>query len=916
MATDDVVHETDDVTSSLVEGSIEGIDAQELEDWFESLEDVIHRYGPEKTKQLLVHLREHAYHRGVMMPFSATTPYINTIPVSEQPRYPGNLEIERNIKSIIRWNAMAMVVRANKKTEKHGAVGGHISTYASAATLYEVAYNHFFHGRTDNHTGDMVYFQGHASPGMYARAFLEGRIDENHLENFRQEVPRGTGLSSYPHPWLMENFWQFPTVSMGLGPICSIYHARFLRYMEHRGLLDTSKSRVWAFLGDGEIDEPESLGAITLASRENLDNLTWVVNCNLQRLDGPVRGNGKIIQELEGAFRGAGWNCIKVVWGGDWDPLFARDYNGKLVKRMGDIIDGQYQKYSVSPGDYIRQHFFGDDPELQALVDHLTDDQLEKLRRGGHDPEKVFAAFKAATEHHHGPTVILAKTIKGYGLGEAGEGRNVAHNTKKMNLEELKQFRRRFSIPISEESVEKMPFYRPADDSEEMVYLKAKRDQLGGAVPSRQPTAERLKVPALSDKSFARQLRGTEGKGEASTTMAYGAIIQGLMKDKIIGKRIVPIIPDEARTFGMESMFSSFGIYSSKGQQYEPVDRINGSLMYYKEAKDGQILEEGINEAGAISSFIAAGTAYSNLGMNMIPFYIYYSMFGFQRVGDLVWCAADSRVKGFLVGGTSGRTTLNGEGLQHEDGHSHLIATTVPQLVAYDPAFAYELCVIIQNGLERMYTNGEEIFYYLSVYNENYEMPPMPEGDHVINGILKGMYPFHSTESGPGQEHRPQLFGSGTIMNEVLRAQQILKEKYNIGTDVWSITSYSELCRDSMDADRWNLLHPTEAPRQSFLMQQLADRHGPFISASDNVRLVADQVRQWIPGKYTVLGTDGFGRSDTRPVLRRHFEIDAECTAYATLQALSEYDAFEVSKLPQALKDLGIDPDKINPRTA
>jgi len=916
MATDEAVNKMDEVAKTAVEGSLEGIDPLELEEWFDSLEDVIHRYGPEKTKQLLLHLRERAYHRGVMMPFSATTPYINTIPVSEQPRYPGNLEIERNIKSIIRWNAMAMVVRANKKTENAGAVGGHISTYASAATLYEVAYNHFFRGRTADHPGDMVYFQGHASPGMYSRAFVEGRISEDLLENFRQEVPRGTGLSSYPHPWLMEHFWQFPTVSMGLGPICSIYHARFLRYMQHRGLLDTSKSKVWAFLGDGEIDEPESLGAITLASRENLDNLIWVVNCNLQRLDGPVRGNGKVIQELEGAFRGAGWNCIKVIWGGDWDPLLSRDFSGKLVKRMGDIIDGQYQKYSVSPGDYIREHFFGDDPELQALVDHLTDDQLEKLRRGGHDPEKVFAAYQAAVEHHNGPTVILAKTIKGYGLGEAGEGRNVAHNTKKMNLEELKQFRKRFSIPISEESVEKMPFYKPAEDSEEMVYLKAKREQLGGAVPSREPTAERLDVPRLDDRLFARQLRGTEGKGAASTTMAYASVIQGLMKHKGIGQRIVPIIPDEARTFGMDPMFSAFGIYSSKGQLYEPVDRINGSLMYYKEAKDGQILEEGITEAGAMSSFIAAGTAYSNLGINMIPFYIYYSMFGFQRVGDLIWCAADSRVKGFMIGGTSGRTTLNGEGLQHEDGHSHLFATTVPQLVAYDPAFAYELCVIIQNGLQRMYADGEEIFYYLSVYNENYEMPAMPEGEHVVPGILKGMYQFKSTESGAGQEHRPQLFGSGTILNEVLRAQEILKEKFDIGTDVWSVTSYSELCRHSMDAERWNLLHPNEAPRQSHLMQQLDGKHGPFIATSDNVRLVADQIRQWIPGKYTVLGTDGFGRSDTRPVLRRHFEVDAECTAYAALQALSEYDAFDAAKLPQVLADLGIDADKVNPRTA
>lgn len=897
-----------------VEGLIEGIDSVELEEWYQSLEDVLHRYGPEKTQQLLIRLRERAYHRGVMMPFSATTPYINTIPVAEQPRYPGNIDLERRIKSIIRWNAMAMVVRANKKTADGGAVGGHISTFASSATLYEVGYNHFFHARTEDHTGDLVYFQGHASPGMYSRAFMEGRLTEDHLEHFRQENVRGQGLSSYPHPWLMPDFWQFPTVSMGLGPICSIYHARFLRYMQHRGLLDTSKSKVWAFLGDGEIDEPESLGAITLASRENLDNLVWVVNCNLQRLDGPVRGNGKIIQELEGAFRGAGWNCIKVVWGGDWDSMLASDYNGKLVKRMGEVIDGQYQKYVVAGGKYIRDHFF-DDPELKDMVDHLTDQQLEKLKRGGHDPEKVFAAYDAAVHHKGAPTVILAKTIKGYGLGEAGEGRNVAHNTKKMNNEELHQFRTRFNIPIADEDVDKMPFYRPAPDSEEMAYLQARREQLGGYIPARKPTEERLDVPPLEDKAFKRQLGGTEGKGAVSTTQAYGAILQGLMRNKVLGERIVPIIPDEARTFGMESFFSSFGIYSSKGQLYEPVDRVDGALMYYKEAKDGQVLEEGINEAGAMSSFIAAGTAYSNLGMNMIPFYVYYSMFGFQRVGDLIWCAADSRSKGFLVGGTSGRTTLNGEGLQHEDGHSHVMAATVPTIVAYDPAYAYELAVIIQDGLRRMYSDGEEIFYYISVYNENYEMPPMPEAD-ITEGILRGMYMYNSTESGGGQKKRPQLFGSGTILNEVLRAQQLLKEKYDIGTDVWSVTSYSELCRDSMSMDRWNMLHPTAEHKQSYLQQQLSGVDGPFVAASDNIRMVPDQIRKWVPGSYTVLGTDGFGRSDTRPVLRRHFEIDAECTAFATLSALADEGEFESAKLVDALKALGIDPEKVEPRTA
>ncbi|QDU39326.1 Pyruvate dehydrogenase E1 component [Maioricimonas rarisocia] len=894
----------------VVDGSVHGIDPLELEEWYESLEDVLHRYGAERTQQLLVQLQERAYHRGVMIPFHATTPYINSIHVGDQPRYPGNLEIERRIKSIIRWNAMAMVVRANTATN----VGGHISTFASSATLYEVAFNHFFHARTKDHPGDMVYFQGHASPGMYSRAFVEGRLDEERLKNFRQEVPRGSGLSSYPHPWLMEDFWQFPTVSMGLGPICSIYHARFLRYLQHRGLIDTSQSHVWCFVGDGEVDEPETLGALTLAARENLDNLIWVVNCNLQRLDGPVRGNGKIIQELEGAFRGAGWNCLKVIWGRDWDSLLAHDVNGKLVKRMGEIVDGQFQKYSVSDGAYIREHFFGADPELAEMVDHLSDEQLRKMRRGGHEPEKVYAAFKAAHEHTGAPTVILAKTIKGYGLGEAGEGRNIAHNQKKINLEELRQFRDRFNIPIADDQLESMPFYRPPADSEEMVYLHQRREQLGGFVPERRPTDETLDIPALEDKSFARQMRGTGDKGTASTTQAYSAILMGLMKTKTLGERIVPIIPDEARTFGMEGFFSSFGIYSSKGQQYEPVDR--DQMMYYKEAKDGQVLEEGINEAGAMSSFIAAGTAYANLGIQMVPFYIYYSMFGFQRVGDLIWCAADSRVKGFLVGGTSGRTTLNGEGLQHEDGHSQLVATTVPNLVAYDPAFAYELAIIMQDGLRRMYVDNECIFYYLSVYNEQYEMPAMPEREGIVEGVLKGMYRLTDTPSGDGQQVRPQLFGSGTILPQVLKAQTMLQERYGIGTDVWSVTSYSELCREAMKTSRWNRLHPDQEQKKSYLEQSLSGIDGPFIAASDNVRLVPDQIREWIPGDYVVLGTDGFGRSDTREVLRRHFEIDPECTVYATLHALAEQGQFDKARLPQVLEELGIDPEKINPLIA
>jgi pyruvate dehydrogenase E1 component len=900
-----------------VDGARQGIDPSELNDWFESLEDVLHRYGPERTQQLLVNLSERAYLRGVMMPFSATTPYINTINVEDQPRYPGNREIERRIKSIIRWNALAMVLRANKKTADGGSVGGHISTYASSATLYEIGFNHFFHAKTADHTGDMVYFQGHASPGMYSRAFLEGRLDESHLENFRQEAKRGTGLSSYPHPWLMEDFWQFPTVSMGLGPICSIYHARFLRYMEHRGLLDTSKSRVWAFLGDGEIDEPESLGAITLASREHLDNLTWVVNCNLQRLDGPVRGNGKIIQELEGAFRGAGWNVIKVVWGSDWDPLLAKDADGKLVRRMGEVVDGQYQKYVVSDGAYIRDHFFGADPDVLEMVDHLTDEQLQGLRRGGHDPEKVFAAYHSAVNHKGAPTVILVKTIKGYGVVEA-EGKNIAHNAKSFKEStSVKNFRDRFGVPIADADLDKLPFYKPAEDSQEMAYLRARREQLGGYLPERKPTVEKLAVPPITDKAFARQLNPAEGT-VVSTTQAYGAMIQNLMRDKKIGKYIVPIIPDEARTFGMESMFSSFGIYSSKGQLYEPVDKVSldgsASLMYYREATDGQVLEEGINEAGAMSSFVAAGTAYANLGVQMIPFYVYYSMFGFQRVGDLIWLAADSRCKGFLVGGTSGRTTLNGEGLQHEDGHSQVIASTVPTIVAYDPAYAYELAVIIQNGLQRMYVENENIFFYLSVYNEAIEQPSIPDG--VNEGILKGMYKLKSSESGQGQVKRPQLFGSGTILPGVVKAQAILKEKYGIGTDVWSVTSYNELSRDAMSATRWNRLHPTDAPKKSYIETVLAGAQGPFVSASDNIRAWADQVRQWVPGTYTVLGTDGFGRSDTRPTLRRHFEIDAECTVYATLHALAQDGAFDKGRLPQVIKELGIDPEKVDPRTA
>ena len=888
-----------------MDAKTEQLDPDELDEWFDSLDDVLHRHGPDGIRQLMQLMQERVYQRGVAMPFTANTPYINSIHHEQQPRFPGNREIERRIKSIIRWNAMAMVVRANAESP---GIGGHISTYASAATLLEIGFNHFFRGAEDGQPGDLVYFQGHAAPGVYARAFLEGRLSEEQLLRFRREIPRGTGLSSYPHPWLMPDFWQFPTVSMGLGPISAIYQARFLRYLEHRGILDTSAAHVWCYVGDGEVDEPETLGAITLASREHLDNLIFVINCNLQRLDGPVRGNGKIIQELEAAFRGAGWNCLKVIWGGDWDPLLDRDEDGLLVQRMGEVVDGQYQKYTVETGSYIRDHFFGANSELRELVDHLSDEQLQKLNRGGHDPEKVYAAYKAAVGHVGEPTVILAKTIKGYGLGEAGEGRNITHQQKKLNEEELREFRSRFGIPVADDEVAETPLYLPPADSQEMEYLRERREALGGYLPSRKPSEERLEIPLL--ETFDKRV--LQGGVEMATTMAFGRILSDLLKDEQIGKRLVPIIPDEARTFGMEALFRQSGIYSSKGQLYEPVDV--DQLLYYKEAKDGQILEEGINEAGAMSSFIAAGTAYSNLGINMVPFYIYYSMFGFQRVGDLIWAAADSRTKGFLVGGTSGRTTLSGEGLQHQDGQSHLIATTVPNLHAYDPAFAYELAIIIQDGLRRMYQEREEVFYYVSVYNEVYQMPAMRDG--VQEGVLKGLYPLVERSAGEAGSKHPQLFGSGPILRESLRAQQLLNEAYNIDTDVWSVTSFSELARDAQSVDRRNRLHPAESPDVSYLSDALKGLEGPFIAASDNVRLVAEQIRPWIPGRYTTLGTDGFGRSESREALRRHFEVSAEHIAFAVLHALADEGRFESDRLPEALKQLNIDPDQVDPLTA
>ncbi|MBI5149633.1 MAG: pyruvate dehydrogenase (acetyl-transferring), homodimeric type [Candidatus Omnitrophica bacterium] len=878
------------------------VDDIEIKEWMSSLDYVLKHGSTDQAYKILHQLQIRAQEAGVTLPFTVNTPYINTIPKSKQPPYPGDRELERQIKSIIRWNAMAMVVRGNRA---ENGIGGHISTYASAATLFEVGFNHFFRARTRDFCGDFVYFQGHASPGVYARAFLEGRLTEQNLENFRRELKEGGGLSSYPHPWLMPNFWQFPTVSMGLAPITGIYQARFMRYLEDRGLKPEDDAKVWVFMGDGECDEPESLGAIHLASREKLDNLIFVINCNLQRLDGPVRGNGKIIQELEAIFRGAQWNVIKVIWGEDWDPLLEKDTEGILAKRMGEVVDGQYQKYSVSPGAYIRKDFFGADPRLLEMVKHLSDQGLESLRRGGHDPAKVYAAYKAAVEFKGAPTVILAKTIKGYGLGESGEGKNISHQQKKLNEDELKQFRTRFNIPISDEDVVETPFYKPDPDSGIMKYLHERRKALGGYMPSRHETSQ--SVPTPSEELFDEFYKGTEGR-EVSTTMAYVRILTKLLKDKEIGKLIVPIIPDEARTFGMEALFRQCGIYSHLGQLYEPVDK--DSLLYYKEAVDGQILEEGINEAGAISSFIAAGTAYSTQGINTIPFYIYYSMFGPQRVGDLVWAAADSRCRGFLVGGTAGRTTLNGEGLQHQDGHSHLLLSSVPNIVTYDPAFAFELAVIIRDGICRMYEKQENIFYYISVGNENYSMPAMPEG--AREGILKGMYKFKSSVK-KNAGARAQLFGSGSILNQVLEAQKILEKDYNIAADVWSVTSYNELRRDALQAERWNMLNPLEKPRVPYLTQSLKGQGDIFVFASDYMKVMPDAVTKWVPGPCASLGTDGFGRSDSRIALRDFFEVDARHIVFTTLGTLHKQGKIEAGVVKKAAKDFNIDARKRNP---
>jgi pyruvate dehydrogenase E1 component len=865
----------------------EDLNPRETSEWLEALEQVVDQAGPGRASYLLKTLLERAAAFGVTAPLKLNTPYVNTIPAGEEVPYPGDRALERKIKSLTRWNAMAMVVRANKYDP---GIGGHISTYASLATLLEVGFHHFFRASYDNQPGDLVYFQGHASPGVYARAFLEGRLTEKHLENFRHELRDHPGLSSYPHPWLMPGFWQFPTVSMGLGPINSIYQARFMRYLENRGIIPKTPRKVWMFGGDGETDEPESLGALTLASREKLDNLIFTVNCNLQRLDGPVRGSGSIVRELEAAFRGAGWNVIKVLWGSAWDELLSRDTTGLLVKRFGETVDGEYQNLAVKGGSYVRKEFFGKYPELVELVKDLSDDQLARLPRGGHDPLKVYNAYRRAVEHAGSPTVILAKTIKGYGMGEAGEGRNITHQQKKLNEQEMEYFRRRFDIPVPEEAVHTIGFYRPPEDSPEVKYMLERRKALGGFLPAR--GVGRIGVEAPPIEFFAESLAGSQGR-EVSTTMAFVRVLTLLLKHPELGRYVVPIIPDEARTFGMDSMFRQFGIYASQGQLYKPVDR--DVFLFYHEAKNGQILEEGITEAGSVASFTAAGTSYANYGVPMIPFFIYYSMFGFQRVGDLIWAFADSRGKGFLVGGTAGRTTLAGEGLQHQDGHSHVLASTVPTCASYDPAYAYEIAFIVRDGIRRMYQEDESRFYYLTAGNENYAQPEAPAG--CQEGVLRGIYKLRPA---PGGQPIAQLFGSGSILNEALRAQEILADRYRVSADVWSLTSYNQLRRDALAVERWNRLNPSRAARKPYIVEVLEGATGPIVAATDYMKIVPDQLAPWLDGRLTSLGADGFGRSDNRQHLRRHFEVSAEAIA-AAAQA--------------AVRELGLDPDSPDPAT-
>ncbi len=875
------------------------IDPTETREWLDSLESVIKMEGEERASFLIQQLMDHATGTGIPMPEAVTTPFRNTIPVTHEKRMPGDLFMERKLRSIIRWNALAMVMRANQRED---GIGGHIASFASSATLYDVGFNYFFRGRDNGHFDDLVFFQGHSAPGIYARSFLEGRLSEEQLDNFRCEVD-GNGLSSYPHPWLMPNYWQFPTVSMGLGPLQAIYQAHVMRYLSARGLVPRGDRQVWAFIGDGECDEPETLGAISLAGREGLENLTFVINCNLQRLDGPVRGNGKIIQELEGVFRGAGWNVIKVIWGRHWDPLFEKDKTGLLQKRMNEVCDGELQNYKFNGGAYTREHFFGKYPELAELVKDMSDDDIMYLNRGGHDPYKVYAAYAEAMAHKGQPTVILAMTVKGYGMGSAGESANITHSVKKLDIENLKHFRDRFGIPVGDDDLEKLPYYRPAEDSPEMAYLKKRREELGGHVPARQANFEALKTPALD--TFGKQLEST-GEREISTTMAFVRVLSNLVKDKEIGKRVVPIVPDEARTFGMEGMFRQLGIYSSGGQHYVPHDR--DQIMYYKEDKSGQILEEGINEAGAMAAWVALATAYSNYDCPMVPFYVYYSMFGFQRVGDLAWAAGDAQARGFLIGATAGRTTLNGEGLQHQDGHSHILANTVPNCRTYDPAYSYELAVIIQDGLRRMYGEKENCFYYITTMNENYVHPAMPDG--AEEGIVKGMYLL---ENGKKGKLKVQLLGGGTILNEVREAAKILKTKYKVDSDVWSLTSVNQLAREGQDVERWNMLHPDEEPRVPYLTQQLTGRTGPVIASTDYIKAYAEQLRPYIPANYKVLGTDGFGRSDSRKALRRFFEVDRNYVTLAALNALADEGKIERSLVAKAIADLGIDAEKVNP---
>jgi pyruvate dehydrogenase E1 component len=884
------------------------IDAEETRDWIDSLHSVLRHDGTARARFLIERLVEQAARVGASPPLGGTTPYVNTIPASLEPPYPGEAALEQRVRNLIRWNAMAIVLQANKESSE---LGGHIASYQSAATLYEVGFNHFWHAPSERHGGDLVYMQGHCSPGFYARAFLEGRLGEDQLRRFRQEVDDsgrfdGGGISSYPHPWLMPDFWQFPTVSMGLGPIMAIYQARFMKYLQGRGLANTEGRKVWAFLGDGETDEPESLGAISMAARERLDNLVFVVNCNLQRLDGPVRGNGKIIQELETIFRGAGWNVIKVIWGSRWDALLAADREGLLLRRMEEVVDGEYQTFKARDGAYVREHFFGKYPRLREMVAGMSDAEIEALNRGGHDPVKMHAAYTAAVRHTGQPTVILAKTVKGYGMGEAGEGQNITHQQKKMTENALLAFRDRFGLELSDEQVTGAQFHRPADDSPEMRYLLERRQALGGGLPARRRDVEPLEVPPLS--AFGGQLKATDGR-EISTTMAFVRILNTLMRDKKIGRRVVPIVPDESRTFGMEGMFRQFGIFSQLGQLYHPEDA--DQLMFYKEDRQGQILQEGINEAGAFSSWIAAATSYANHGVAMIPFYIYYSIFGFQRIGDLAWAAADSRARGFLIGGTAGRTTLNGEGLQHEDGHNHVIASTVPNCVAYDPTFGYEVAVIIQDGLRRMVAEQEDVFYYVTVMNENYEHPAVPEG--AEEGILKGMYLLRDGSKAKNGTPRVQLLGSGTILREVLAAADMLEADHGVTADVWSVTSFTELGRDGMEADRWNLLHPTEQPRRSYVEQCLTGRNGPVVASTDYMRAFAEQIRPYVPGPYRVLGTDGFGRSDYRVKLRRFFEVDRHYVTVAALKALADDGVVEPAAVQAAIERYSIDTERPAP---